>query len=777
MSGSISFRSYLSRGFGANRAEQLTASGPLANADLRVVGTTPTGAETEYSIPRQVQLLRPCSISGVRSAAIRRTEPSWENRNLEFEPNYLASIEFNSPDLPWRVSMDEPAEGRRMPWLALVVLADGEYESIHGGDEQAGVTIARGVHAVRVLDTRILPPVEQAGAWAHVHVNGAIGDVFSDTSALDASSPLAVTSRLLAARRLEPNTSYTAFLVPTYACGRDRGLNPGGEHTHSNGFAWSHPNQSTPGTRTEVILPVYQSWAFATSTMGDIEALIERLTPTIADPLTGSRPMQVSDTQAYGVAIPADASFRYDGAIVASDLPAAPDTPRSTAERLSDVLNYPDRVRAGEQPLSPDALGPPIYGQWHAQRRRVSATSTSSDWLDALNLKVPNRAAAGLGAEVVRRDQEDLVAEAWRQVGDVVEARRRLCAAQFGYLVSKRAYRRNVAPLSDERLLLMTSPVHAQTREPGRATLRSEIEGSGVRGLPKSRHARVLAEPHTLKKLGVAATVETTVGKIADSTSALRPQRPELHDPALAYAHSTPPIEETNDRGFEARVDGDEIRGRFARSVLGAMTSPDRGLLRLRVNDDGVIVGPAPLDVAEAGSEIREAIDPSTSIPARVNRQIDGVKLDSPSALCRAAMPAPEISRPMYEPLRDLDLSLLVPGISEIPSNSTSLLSVNSDFVESYLAGANSEFAAELLWRGYPTDLRGSYFRSFWDYAGESSDITDMTSWSGQLGSNAPEGRVDDPLVLLIRGDVVRRYPSLAIYLAAANHIASYEQH
>ena len=31
------------------------------------------------------------------------------------------------------------------------------------------------------------------------------------------------------------------------------------------------------------------------------------------------------------------------------------------------------------------------------------------------------------------------------------------------------------------------------------------------------------------------------------------------------------------------------------------------------------------------------------------------------------------------------------------------------------MVGLNHEFARELLWREYPTDQRGSYFRQFWD--------------------------------------------------------------
>ena len=34
------------------------------------------------------------------------------------------------------------------------------------------------------------------------------------------------------------------------------------------------------------------------------------------------------------------------------------------------------------------------------------------------------------------------------------------------------------------------------------------------------------------------------------------------------------------------------------------------------------------------------------------------------------------------------------------------------------MVGLNHEFARELLWREYPTDQRGSYFRQFWDVSG-----------------------------------------------------------
>ena len=41
-------------------------------------------------------------------------------------------------------------------------------------------------------------------------------------------------------------------------------------------------------------------------------------------------------------------------------------------------------------------------------------------------------------------------------------------------------------------------------------------------------------------------------------------------------------------------------------------------------------------------------------------------------------------------------------------------METNQRFIEAYMVGLNYEFARKLLWREYPTDQRGSYFRQFW---------------------------------------------------------------
>ena len=132
----------------------------------------------------------------------------------------------------------------------------------------------------------------------------------------------------------------------------------------------------------------------------------------------------------------------------------------------------------------------------------------------------------------------------------------------------------------------------------------------------------------------------------------------------------------------------------------------------------------------------------------------------------------PVFPEPVYYYLKDFSTEFIIPGAANIPTDSVSLTESNSAFIEAYLAGMNTEMGRELLWREYPTDQRGSYFRKFWD--SESSvdnirkdnffDISPMHTWKGELGSNMAEGK-NDLLVFVLKGRLMRTYPATRIYL------------
>ncbi len=95
------------------------------------------------------------------------------------------------------------------------------------------------------------------------------------------------------------------------------------------------------------------------------------------------------------------------------------------------------------------------------------------------------------------------------------------------------------------------------------------------------------------------------------------------------------------------------------------------------------------------------------------------------------------------------------------------MFATNWRFVESFLVGLNHELARKLLWNGYPTDQRGSYFRRFWDaLPGAQPDVGPLNQWTGALGAN--ELSPTNPLVLLVRGELIRRYPNVIVYAAEA---------
>ncbi|MGC1307097.1 MAG: hypothetical protein WA885_07700 [Phormidesmis sp.] len=151
------------------------------------------------------------------------------------------------------------------------------------------------------------------------------------------------------------------------------------------------------------------------------------------------------------------------------------------------------------------------------------------------------------------------------------------------------------------------------------------------------------------------------------------------------------------------------------------------------------------------------------------------------------AMAYPEFDIPMYKPLIEKSAELFLPNLQYITQNSISLLETNQRFIEAYMVGLNHEFARELLWREYPTDQRGSYFRQFWDASGfldredlddealreKLRDIPPLDKWSkfsdlGDHDNREKPGDNENELVLVIRGELLKKYPTAVIYAQRA---------
>jgi hypothetical protein len=191
------------------------------------------------------------------------------------------------------------------------------------------------------------------------------------------------------------------------------------------------------------------------------------------------------------------------------------------------------------------------------------------------------------------------------------------------------------------------------------------------------------------------------------------------------------------------------------------------------------------LDLARVAVDAVIAVDPTQTIPRRVAAGISlptRIRAEIGAAFVEP-MAYPVIDQPMYEPLKDRSADLFLPNINLIEMNSITLLETNQPFIEAYMVGLNHEFARELLWREYPTDQRGSTFRQFWDVstffnAGNLDDetlkerlrdIPPLHLWApaSKLGDHDNReigGTSENELVLVIRGELLKRYPNAVIY-------------
>jgi hypothetical protein len=175
----------------------------------------------------------------------------------------------------------------------------------------------------------------------------------------------------------------------------------------------------------------------------------------------------------------------------------------------------------------------------------------------------------------------------------------------------------------------------------------------------------------------------------------------------------------------------------------------------------------AGLDLDGARTALLHSLLPSTTVAvlaaARVPAlaALTGLTGRDPVA---PVMAGPVFTEAAYTELVTASHDAFVPGLDSIPPDSVTLVQTNPTFIAAYLAGLNSALGHELLWRGYPTDERGTYWHSFW---GAAADIGPLHLFSGGLADNVMEG-TQPLLVLVLRGRLLRRYPDADVYAVLA---------
>ncbi len=363
-----------------------------------------------------VELHGPGDVVGIDERQIVRTEPS--SGATAAEPEYLAAIDFDDPALPWRLTPLAPREpdGLLRPWLVLVVVDTAE----------PGVVFEpRRTDRLAVLTTpgRLLPSLDDSPSWAHADVITTGAETVEDVLA---NHPERAVSRLVCPTPLTAGRRYLACLVPAFAHGVVAGLGdqPDGDTT----------DQAWQTTAALVRLPVYHSWRFATGPGGDFPTLAAKLRAVV--PADGRRSL------AYRGADAELDEVLGTGEGVATVLPA-----------LRPAAADPDQPVPSSWPLAmrvllqrgETELAPPVHLGAHLGTPRGLA-GDAPPWLVTLNTDPRMRAAAGIGAQVVREEQEALMSAAWAQAAALEQANTELRQGVNARAVAENLHRRHLAP-------------------------------------------------------------------------------------------------------------------------------------------------------------------------------------------------------------------------------------------------------------------------------------------------------------------------------------------
>ena len=775
-----------------------TADSPATATQPATTSVAPTITLNGAPVPTvSIALRGPADVIGIDANQVVRTDP--RPATIDFEPNCFPSIEFDRPDFPWLFTPAKANDARRLrPWLCLVVVQKqaGVTFTTTAGTPASKLTIA--APAKPAIE---LPDLKDSWAWAHAQV-AADGATKLALDTAFAGGPELTLSRLVCPRILTPNTEYIACVVPTFELGRLSGLGMAISDLDAGKIALA-PAWVIAPPPVKVELPVFYHWEFRTGQKGNFESIARGLTSAVPAGL-GTRPIDISQP----CFDPAGATtVGLEGALIpippstSSPPPPPPDPiPFGFKITLASIINEPSRVTAID-PNSDPLLAPPIYGRWHAGT--PATVPTGATWLDQLNLDPRWRVAAGYGTRVVQQHQEALMASAWEQAAELHAANQRMRQVQLSIAVGEVLHKRHLSVLSEEMVLRVSAPAFGRLRHPaGRSMLANQAGTKLPPGANRSAMRRI-------GRLRGPLTRRTVLGRFPRSTTDTWVTRlNEMVPPPTSQIPAVPPLDFVPLPTIGLPRDGQSFYGAFfvapdnlpvtqqGTAILNtaAIEAPD--FFRSAAQEHLARVFPPRAIVFEphfilsypsVKQSVLDQMQPRIALSALASAAIsagDRALKPTPSGVAaigaETVMAAPYFPQPMYEPLRDLSQDLLIPGIDTVEPETVLGLRTNRRFVESYMVGINQEMGRELLWRGYPTDQRGTYFDRFWGNGMPNSaprDITDLNTWSVKdpktgkirtLGDTQGAPPNAEEFVLLLRSVLLKRYPNAVIYMTPA---------
>jgi hypothetical protein len=808
----------------------------------------------------KLALVGPGDIVGLDSRVVVRAWPKADENDAEF--GNLALIEFDQADLPWRYTPSTETTSHRLrPWINLIVV------------EEDGVTVQPPTPTIKqariTVDPHTLPNLNESWAWAHTQFEGAKTDATAAAARIKAKSGL-FASRIICPKVLESNKRYLACLVPTFLRGQRIGTGQDPTDIDALKLAWDNSDNS-------VDLPIYYSWRFQTGSTGSFELLARLIQAAKVPRGLGRRKM---DVRSPGLGLPQATPSTLDAEGALQSPEAGGPSPWSDTDRtnwvshLKDFLNTP--TFNGQR-----VVAPPLYARWYAAQDKLDETAGQNPpWFFTLNSDPRNRVAGGLGTLVVQKEQQALMASAWKQVGELDAINDRLRVLQLGRAALSRMFERHVLTGFTDDFWTMTASVHAFV-QCGTTTVCGRFRLSPVDPWVFDPAWRRIARPlgRAGRRQGQPALGSSVDSKLIDRLNQGECPAPEPPVPiglftrelalgdlvlrgitqadidklrtlalelrtfwglVIIYVGRKLLVEQNGECWWHAlrlirfgmvllRDDGDIDRRtgwtngtltcdklnaapkapNFAPSLNlppiiplpgllgGGPDTPDAIAFRQALCRTPGITGPvdghptppplAPQPIESCRLQLRIELHPTKTIETRFLKLLKLAAAFTskwnPLDKLQPIFGAPEYEQPMYKPLSEISQDWILPGLNEVGRNTAGLAVTNQRFIEAYMAGLNDEMTRELLWNEFPTDQRGTYFRQFWDLAGvipapgtdpnTLRDIHVLAKWSptSDLGGNSPRPPVTgggERLVLLLRAQLIQRYPNVIVYARRA---------
>lgn len=786
---SYTFLPWLRRGvigLAKTAAEKERLSAPLR---LHVIGE---GEAPVPPITRNARLYGPGDVNGIDWRAIVRTVP--RAGVLDFEANFLASIEFYEEDFPWRYTpaLPDPATGALKPWIWLTVLEENEYRR---------TTSVKGqLPTIEVLPdalTNAFPDPDTTAAWAHVHLNfkpeGALlSDWLADVQKKLDENPNLGCSRLICPRRLKPQSRYRAFLLPAFEKGRLAGLGrPEADidATPNTQIAW--PKAASIGGN--LAFPVYFEWEFSTASNGDFEDLASKLLPLSDDEMAAlSEATQLLDVQNPGWGIKGvSGAIRMESALkLPGDLPPLPnEAADKTALRseMAPLLNLSVEpldsntgktehpyFREEQNPNNPALLEddpivvPPLYGSFYRPGTAANP-APSQDWYQQLNLDPVYRIAAAQGTGVVQQNQETYMDRAWDQWSAYAEIQQMGKRWTFSEQLSQTQFTKRLAPM-----LQTGSGEEDKYRAVGFfSSMLSSVSFKGSGG--KTTNAAA-----ALQKGRWPSTNSGAFTKVTRSGGPLMRRLPQKNagnsvlNPLTQTSGDTfvTPHKKAIDTVLAYLSKHSDLDGNLQSRGLGGLEPCKTALSAWQsYMPTASTADPKESNLSQVFNAIKENVRPDVTIQARFSAMVKNTypSIDDPLTPPQEELIFPD---PMYQELAARSSDFILPGLDRIPPNRVAIMEPNPAFIESYLTGLNHEMAREFLWREFPSPLNATCFRQFWDVRNASNPIPDilpLMDWGNTaLGTHRPPPSQSNPLVVVIRGDLLRKYPNTEIFMAKA---------